>query len=1206
MTAIQALTEEEAYLWAILQDESGLDLAEFIRVDDTQPDRIYRAWDFQWPWYRQDSTYVLSATARAVGKSSGLLNRVVAFPFTHPGEEMVIVAPEMNHLNPIVANVDRMLNSVRLLREMIPRQRGFLRSPHYEVFFINGARIVSRLPLKDGRGVKGLHAVAILMDECFPAGTLVLTEKGYVPIEEVSVGDLVLTHEGRWRSVTATWDRGVRESVIVKGQGHPGLQCTPDHKFFVDGSWVPASDMAGQRWNTPRVIPTTPTPDVICTTRHRKPFLTFDPVSEDFLWLVGHWVAQGSLGDHQVYWSVPNGMVDEVVLRLKRIGFSDVSVFGLQTTSKAVNVAVTARGLGEWLEDNCGRGARNKRVPGYVFGLSQDLVATFVDGLVRGDGYSFGDNSWKLTTTSRNVAFSLRTLASVVGRASSVHWSDTSKRSTQIRGMEVRNSDGFYQVVSFGNGRYRPVGAHSSSLVRRVTVGEPVHMYDLSVDEDESFVADGIVVHNSQDVPSQGWVEIFECLNYNMAGATFRAYGVSRGIRDNFYKFSSGENPDVPFVVHRWTAMHRPGWGDAERVDKVALYGGTEDHPDYKRNIYGEHGDAANPLFVLNRLMSCVRMSESAWAVEYNDDVYYQLKITDDMLEGVPIEALFNPPGSHLTQQYYSYWAGCDVGFCVDEDTEILTQRGWLTYENLRAGDLTLSINPETMKSEWVPVDGVYSEYKINIPMGGLRKKGFDALVTPEHWWVTVGESGNPRWKKTMDLNTKDRILRTVPRGDCPVEAVYSDEFVELVAWAWTEGYKEGSRYRLGQSITANPDNVSDIDRVMSKLYGQPGPMKSGPTPDPNAAQWNFSDHNGERYWRLGHLASMELDQVVDHGTRRGGRILPRVDFLMSLTRQQLDLFVDTSIRGDGWIDKSGSRKMELFSKETMDRFEMACAMAGIPTSVSILDRGERGESYHITLMQSSIATNPGVNWEMYTGVIWCPKTRYRNFLARRNGSVYYTGNTRDPTEILIFGEHSKKKDKSDWSLRLLTRVQLQRIGAEDQARIVRCVFDFYGLRLRAFGMDKTGNGLPLYQMLGERSQATDVSVAVRIKGYAYTEKRPVEIEQDEDGNDVVIEKRVMDVGADELRKLVDANPRQLELPYDKELLREWQGEQVQYIRDTGISNQIVRTYYGNSGGLHTLDAAKMMVVARNLDRIEKMLKGKRGDPVVDRFGLRT
>lgn len=34
---------------------------------------------------------------------------------------------------------------------------------------------------------------------CFPPGTLVLTENGYIPIENVKIGMRVLTHKGRWK-----------------------------------------------------------------------------------------------------------------------------------------------------------------------------------------------------------------------------------------------------------------------------------------------------------------------------------------------------------------------------------------------------------------------------------------------------------------------------------------------------------------------------------------------------------------------------------------------------------------------------------------------------------------------------------------------------------------------------------------------------------------------------------------------------------------------------------------------------------------------------------------------------------------------------------------------------------------------------------------------------------------------------------------------
>ena len=64
---------------------------------------------------------------------------------------------------------------------------------------------------------------------CFPAGTMILTSKGYVNIEDVKVGDQVLTHKNRWRTVTATGHREA-ETVILKG--NTKIETTKNHPIY--------------------------------------------------------------------------------------------------------------------------------------------------------------------------------------------------------------------------------------------------------------------------------------------------------------------------------------------------------------------------------------------------------------------------------------------------------------------------------------------------------------------------------------------------------------------------------------------------------------------------------------------------------------------------------------------------------------------------------------------------------------------------------------------------------------------------------------------------------------------------------------------------------------------------------------------------------------------------------------------------------------
>lgn len=84
---------------------------------------------------------------------------------------------------------------------------------------------------------------------CFAAGTLVKVLGGYKPIEQVCVGDMVLTHMGRYRRVTATMSRTADETLAVRVQGAPEIVCTPDHQFYAMTPYRPGKPAKREpRW----------------------------------------------------------------------------------------------------------------------------------------------------------------------------------------------------------------------------------------------------------------------------------------------------------------------------------------------------------------------------------------------------------------------------------------------------------------------------------------------------------------------------------------------------------------------------------------------------------------------------------------------------------------------------------------------------------------------------------------------------------------------------------------------------------------------------------------------------------------------------------------------------------------------------------------------------------------------------------------------
>jgi site-specific DNA-cytosine methylase len=67
---------------------------------------------------------------------------------------------------------------------------------------------------------------------CFPAGTLIATCAGRVPIEKITKGIRVLTHKRRWREVVVTMARDCAPIWEVSAFGAPPVETTAEHPFY--------------------------------------------------------------------------------------------------------------------------------------------------------------------------------------------------------------------------------------------------------------------------------------------------------------------------------------------------------------------------------------------------------------------------------------------------------------------------------------------------------------------------------------------------------------------------------------------------------------------------------------------------------------------------------------------------------------------------------------------------------------------------------------------------------------------------------------------------------------------------------------------------------------------------------------------------------------------------------------------------------------
>jgi hypothetical protein len=352
---------------------------------------------------------------------------------------------------------------------------------------------------------------------------------------------------------------------------------------------------------------------------------------------------------------------------------------------------------------------------------------------------------------------------------------------------------------------------------------------------------------------------------------------------------------------------------------------------------------------------------------------------------------------------------GSYTAYCVDMETEILTIDGWKSRGQLSVGDVALTLNHETGLSEWQPVTHIHDFGPKTRRMLSMEGQNHSSLTTEDHRWPVVNVSNNRAWKTSSTLKRANWITLAAPCVDLPTEAKYHDAVVELVAWAWTEGTLiSGGGLNIYQSHSVNPGHCANIRRALTDLYGPPvvGDLRSFKPRNAEADRknsrraprapypaWREHDRgNGRTVFILNAAAAAPVVTHMDNYKVVNSR------FISELTASQLSLFVERSIDADGC--RGGTNPVVV--QKSADRLapvQMACSLLGKASNLSTrradgcYSLGIRGKT---RLEPMGAASQPGrfqAKWVNHDGAVWCPTLKNGTWLARRRGSVYYTGN---------------------------------------------------------------------------------------------------------------------------------------------------------------------------------------------------------------------
>jgi hypothetical protein len=254
-------------------------------------------------------------------------------------------------------------------------------------------------------------------------------------------------------------------------------------------------------------------------------------------------------------------------------------------------------------------------------------------------------------------------------------------------------------------------------------------------------------------------------------------------------------------------------------------------------------------------------------------------------------------------------------------------------------------------------------------------------------------------------MYAQDQIIVAAPSGDRPFAPSIKDDLVELVAWFWTEGHvPEGAKFCF---ITQKKqDGRERIERCLHSVFGEPYERSHYRPKDGTANAWIARVRDdGTHTYRIAAPHAEEILQYIDQDGHA-----PTMDFLFALTEDQLELFVEASLMGDGvnskLAGKSGIQALGQKRRIAAERFQIACIMAGRTAHMSVRIRNDTDgrpnphEPHYLVSVGKTQTTQPkrygGYRELTYTGLVWCPVTTNQTWMARRNDKVFFTGNTID------------------------------------------------------------------------------------------------------------------------------------------------------------------------------------------------------------------
>lgn len=309
--------------------------------------------------------------------------------------------------------------------------------------------------------------------------------------------------------------------------------------------------------------------------------------------------------------------------------------------------------------------------------------------------------------------------------------------------------------------------------------------------------------------------------------------------------------------------------------------------------------------------------------------------------------------------------------YCVPDDHEILTKRGWKRHHELIESEPVMALDPNTHEMRWEPLLGV-ATFDYDDELWTIDRRGGTFEFTPEHRWpfqvaktvVKGKEYGGARGvKRANELNSTHMLPLTgefVDDGD----SLLSPRLAAILGWIVTDGHGRWRGNHYEAVVYQSPNkHLAAIESLLGATRRQPHPQ-TGVCAVP--------------------VTLVDRKAIVKHYHDKSD--LPSLVPLLS--REAAEAMWQAMFDAEGCTMADGEMSWSQQDGPVKDAFQILCYMTGrsawaVPGSQQMYLR-----------VTKFLGVKEGFGRRHYKGTIWCPQTPTGTWIMRHDGAVMPTGNT--------------------------------------------------------------------------------------------------------------------------------------------------------------------------------------------------------------------